>query len=776
MPLLGLLDWCQTSILWKVIMSQIPAVTYQMVKRSKIALLIFLCLGICACSVDMTSSGERLVHSQQDFQKTVKSLQPGDSIVLADGVWNDFEIVFTGVGTADKPISLIAQTKGKVVISGQSNLRIAGEHLLVSGLVFANGYTPTDAVISFRKSKNELANHSRVTEVVIDNFSNPERFETDSWVMMYGKHNRFDHNHLEGKRNKGVTMAVRLNTEESRENHHRIDHNYFGPRSVLGSNGGETLRIGTSHYSLSNSFTLVENNYFDRCDGEVEIVSVKAGGNQLRGNLFYESRGTLTLRHGNDNVIEENVFLGNGVDHTGGIRVINKRQTIRNNYLQGLTGYRFGGGLVVMNGVPNSPINRYHQVDGALIENNSLIEVAHIQLAAGADAERSAIPINSQFSKNLVFNKNGRDAFTLYDDVSGIEFEANVLNAVVNPQINEGFANQTVELERAANGLLYPAADVGAKRDIVVLDKQQTGAAWYPKADASARFDTGRTIDITPVSGALEQAIAEAQAGDIIHLTPGDYLATKVLQFKVPVTLKGDNQAQIQFERSTLFELADGGSLKISGLAVSGKSSPDNVGNSVIRTSPYSMLVNYQVTVENSQFTDLDVNRHFNFLNAAKSTMADSIDIVNSQFSNVSGAILGLNKETDDYGIFNADYVSIRGSSFENVQGSLANLYRGGTDESTFGPHFLLTDSELKNVGAGSKNKFRSSIYLHGVQVTQINNNRFSNSPAIKIEHTVGEPVTRIADNTFDGTPAPRVTELNSDKDNTAVITDNLFK
>jgi len=631
-------------------------------------------------------------------------------------------------------------------------------------------------VISFRKSKSELANHSRVTEVVIDNFSNPERFETDSWVMMYGKHNRFDHNHLEGKRNKGVTMAVRLNTEDSRENYHRIDHNYFGPRPVLGSNGGETLRIGTSHYSLSNSFTLVENNYFDRCDGEVEIVSVKAGGNLLRGNLFYESRGTLTLRHGNDNVIEENIFLGNGVDHTGGIRVINKRQTIRNNYLQGLTGYRFGGGLVVMNGVPNSPINRYHQVDGAVIENNSLIEVAHIQLAAGSDAERSAVPINSKFSNNLVFNKNGRDAFTLYDDVSGIQFEANALNAVDNPQISDGFTNQAVELETAANGLLYPLAAVGAKRDIVVLDKQLVGPAWYPKAVASARFDTGHTIDIKPVAGALEQAVADAQAGDIIRLAPGDYLASKVLQVNVPVTLVGDNQAQIQFERSTLFELGDGGSLKLSGLNVSGKSSPDNVGNSVIRTSPYSMLVNYQVMVENSQFTDLDVNRHFNFLNAAKSTMADSIDIVNSQFMNVSGAILGLNKEADDYGIFNADYVNITGSRFENVQGSLANLYRGGTDESTFGPHFLLTGSALKNVGAGSKNKFRSSIYLHGVQVTQIENNDFSDSPAIKIEHTVGEPVTRVAENTFAGTPAPTVAELHSDKDNTAVITDNIFK
>ena len=90
------------------------------------------------------------------------------------------------------------------------------------------------------------------------------------------------------------------------------------------------------------------------------------------------------MRHGNGNLIEDNVFIGNNVPHTGGIRVINRDQIIRNNYLEGLTGYRFGSGFTVMNGVPNSPINRYHQVDNATIEHNTFINVKHIHLAAGS--------------------------------------------------------------------------------------------------------------------------------------------------------------------------------------------------------------------------------------------------------------------------------------------------------------------------------------------------------------------------------------------------------
>ena len=740
------------------------------------------CFTVALLLVSFTASArEHLVSNQQEYRQLAGNLAPGDSVVLTSGNWKDFEIVFEGQGTAEQPITLMAQEKGKVILSGQSNLKLAGEHLVVSGLVFTNGYTPTEAVVSFRKSKDELASHSRVTETVIDKFTNPERFEPDYWVAMYGRHNRFDHNHLEGKRNKGVTMAVRLDTEASRENHHQIDHNYFGPRPILGSNGGETLRIGTSHYSRSDSLTRVENNYFDRCDGELEIISNKSGGNVFKGNVFYESRGTLTLRHGHGNVIEGNVFFGNGADHTGGIRVINKRQTIRNNYLEGLAGYRFGGALVVMNGVPNSPINRYDPVEDALIENNTLVNSDHIQLAAGSDAERSAVPVNSKFDNNLIYNESSKDIFTLYDDVTGISFNDNVLHDVKEAQITEGFTSQKVTLQRAKNGLLYPTAkslaDAGVSRDITPIAKNQTGVDWYPKPGSKTRFATGKTINVKPGSGALEAAVKGAKSGDTVHLAAGSYLIGKILQVDKPLTIRATRAVHLEYERPTLFEIVDGGSLHLQGLSISGKSSPDYVSNSVIRTSRHSMLDNYQIRVEDCEVSDLVVNRFFNFLSVSKSTMADRIEIINSRFSNVSGAILKLDSESDDYGIYNAEYVTIADSSFSTVQGALVDYYRGGTDESTFGPHFSLRGSKLDDVGAGSKNKSNASLYLHGVQVTTIENNHITNSPAIKVSHTVGEPVTRIVKNTFSATPPPEVVELfYTGKEHTAVIRDNTFQ
>ena len=720
---------------------------------------------------------EYRVESQEEYRAVLPKLAPGDSMILKDGVWRDFEIVFEGNGKPGNPITLRAETPGEVFITGQSNLALAGEHLLVSGLIFRDGYTPSQSVISFRKSKKELANNSRVTQTVIHNFTNPERFEADYWIALYGKNNRFDHNHLEGKRNRGVTLAVRLDSEASRENYHRIDHNYFGPRPTLGSNGGETLRIGTSHFSRSNSFTTVENNYFDRCDGEVEIISSKSGSNVLRGNVFFESKGTLTLRHGHDNLVEENIFLGNGIAHTGGIRVINRRQTIKNNYIEGVKGYRFGGALVVMNGVPNSPINRYDGVEDSVIESNSLINSDHIQLAAGSDAERSAVPVRTSFDKNLIVKADRvMDVFTVYDDISGISFNENVISGSSAP-VADGFESKAVSLIRAKNGLKYPENDdlqgIGVSPKITVVAKSATGVDWYRKPGKAQTFDTGKVVEIAPGKDTLIDGIQKAGRSGIVKLAPGDYEVGKVITLDHAVTVRAQGDAKITFDRSSLFEIRDGGAIKLSGLEISGESAPDYAGNSVIRTSRYSMLDNYEVVIEDSLIYDLDVNRFFDVLAGFKGTMADRITITDSTFSEISGAVLKLDAETDDLGIYNADYVTITGSSFSNIQGPLVALYRGGTDESTFGPHFTMTESHLINVGNGTKNKSGASIFLHGVQVTEIAENTVIKSAPLVINHTVAEPRTRVLKNRFDRQGYVEVKELNSQKKNTALVSGN---
>ncbi len=724
-------------------------------------------IALALAAAHAAGGAETLVRTQQEYQDAVRSARPGDSVVLADGVWKDFEMLFTGNGTADAPITLRAETKGRVVVTGRSNLRIAGEHLIVSGLVFRDGHTPTNDVIAFRRTKQHLANHTRVTEVVIDRFNNPERHETDFWVMMYGKGNRFDHSMLIGKSNSGVTMAVRLDSEASQNNAHRIDHNYFGHRPILGSNGGETLRIGTSKYSLADSRTLVERNYFERCNGEVEIISSKSGGNVFRGNVFVESRGTLTLRHGNGNRVEGNVFFGNGVQHTGGIRVINKRQTITSNYLFGLTGRRFAGALVVMNGVPDSPINRYHQVEDAVIENNTILDSDHIELAAGSDEERSAVPITTQFRNNLIANRAPKDSIAVHDDISGIEFAGNVYDGVEKVPDADGFEQRRVEFERGANGLAYPVHDsgpVGVPPDLVVVQRDETGPGWYPKPAPGIRFGSGRTVSAGPGQDTLTKALQASSPGDVIELDAGEYTVTKIPVLAHPVTVRGKGDSEraetrplVRFERSALLELADGGSVELVGLAIDGGSAPDAYGNSVVRTSRYSMLGNYAVRVVDCEVANLNTNHSFNFLRVSRHTFARSIDILRSTFRAVTGNIVALDREVDDLGIYNGESVVVEDSRFADVAGAVLNVYRGGTDESTFGPEVAFRRNGLEDVGHGKRNKTLASVFLHGVQTVSIEDNDLTGSRPVRVVETVGEPITRIDGNRFSETAPPVV-------------------
>jgi len=714
--------------------------------------LYLLILVLCSCIFSSCESAElSVVKNEEELKKAIANAQPGSTITMANGVWKDIEIELVGEGKEDSLIRLQAEEAGKVFIEGQSNLSLAGKYLEVSGLVFRNGYSPTNSVISFRTSEDQLAYHSRVTQCVIDNFSKPERFESDIWVTIYGKNNRFDYNSLIGKRNLGVTMAVRLNTEESRENNHLIEYNYFGPRQNLAANGGETLRIGTSHYSLTDSKTIVQNNYFDRCDGEHEIISNKSGRNVYKNNVFDQCRGTLTMRHGQHTLVENNYFLGRRKANTGGIRVINEYQTVTNNYMSGLTGYRFRGALVIMNGVPNSPINRYNQVVDSKVEGNIMIDCDHVQLCAGSDDERSAVPVGTTFSNNIFLSKTNSEPFTVYDDISGIQFSQNLINKEAEPPLQEGFKDVEYEVEETSEGLLVPAKNlleqIGFTEPKLPVQKNETGADYYRHDFKEPTFRSGKSIKVPPGTNTLLEALKKSEAGDILVLeNAGEYLLTKDFPIHHLITIQAEacDKPVVRSEKNTFFKIENEGGLELLNIKLDGARSPDMAGNSVISTSKYSMNRNYKLFVRNCEISNLDVNHTFDFLKIHPSTMADTVLIENSNFHNISGSVLSMAEEVDDLGMYNVEHVIIKGSTFTQVEGAVANIYRGGTDESTFGPIVQVSDSKFSEVGMGNRNKSEASLKFHGVQDLHISDSEWANSAPLNLHLTNGEPITQI--------------------------------
>lgn len=463
----------------------------------------FFCLttGLAIClTTGPASATSWLVHTPAEFTTAAASLQPGDEIVLADGTWTDVRLLLKGQGTAAAPIQLRAQTAGKVILSGRSDLRLAGSYLQVSNLVFRDGYTPGDAVVAFRESSKAVASHSRVTGLVIDDYSNPDATDQDYWVSLYGSHNRLDHSQLRGKTNAGPTVVVVRDATQGLDNQHRIDHTWFGPRPALGVNGGETIRVGTSDTSLSDSNSTIENNWFEGCDGETEIVSNKSGGNTYRGNVFYRSAGALTLRHGNGNRVLDNVFLGDDKAGTGGVRIINADQTVSNNYFERLAGSSNRSALAVMDAQANPPLSGYAPVVNATISRNTFVDVAKISFGVGHDDAKgiNVAASNSRFSDNLLVNRNNRNPPTAASSLAGISFSGNVQSPQASTVFPAGVASASVTLQQAASSLWVPSPalpSVGADPALAMTARDATGVDWYPKVGEVALSRTNTGVD-----------------------------------------------------------------------------------------------------------------------------------------------------------------------------------------------------------------------------------------------------------------------------------------
>ena len=129
-------------------------------------------------------------------------------------------------------------------------------------------------------------------------------------------------------------------------------------------------------------------------------------------------------------------------------------------------------------------------------------------------------------------------------------------------------------------------------------------------------------VEVAPGKDTLIDGIQKAGRSGIVELAPGDYEVGKVITLDHAVTVRAQGDAKITFDRSSLFEIRDGGAIKLSGLEISGESAPDYAGNSVIRTSRDSMLDNDEGVIEDSVIYDLDVNRFFDVLAGFKGTMA----------------------------------------------------------------------------------------------------------------------------------------------------------
>ncbi|MEZ5387529.1 MAG: polysaccharide lyase 6 family protein [Prosthecobacter sp.] len=357
------------------------------------------------------------------FAAAAKAVAAGDTLILQEGTWGDARLKIHAEGTAEKPVTIKAQTPGKLVLTGDSRISIAGRHIVVEGLWFQN---PTgEEAIELRNDSDELAFDCRIANCAVTNELQAAPGTSARFVSIYGARNRVDHCYIAGKTSEGTTMVVWLSTEAKDQGKHQIDHNHFGPRPKLGKNGGETIRLGDSKTSMQTAACVVEENLFEKCDGEAECISNKSCGNIYRHNLFRGVSGTLTLRHGNNCSVENNTFIGAGAKGAGGVRIIGEGHVVTGNLFMNLTGDDERSAMCFMLGIPDSEPNGYFQVKGAKVTDNTFLGCEHnILIGMSGDKKATLPPVDTEISGNHIQTAKG-EAFEIRCAVDGITMKDN---------------------------------------------------------------------------------------------------------------------------------------------------------------------------------------------------------------------------------------------------------------------------------------------------------------------------------------------------------------
>ncbi|GJM29386.1 MAG: lyase [Cyclobacteriaceae bacterium] len=296
------------------------------------------------------------VKSISGLQDALQKATPGTIISLRNGNYVGENLIVSNSGTREKPIIIQAKNPGKAVI--HSPLEINSDHILIIGLRFRE-----NGNLQIEGSGN------RISRCVMDNV------KTGKWIRVLpgSTEIEIDYNTFENKQSnlefeRGCQL-MQIIVRNENERHH-IHHNLFRNIPQGSGNGFETLQLITENNPFDppagNCNSLIEDNLFVRCNGESEIISVKSNGNMLRGNVFQACKGSLVLRHGDDNTVFGNFFFGAGEEGSGGVRIQGTGQIVAGNYFQGLQ--RFGLGM--MDGTPD---DLYIRVERAKILLNTFI-------------------------------------------------------------------------------------------------------------------------------------------------------------------------------------------------------------------------------------------------------------------------------------------------------------------------------------------------------------------------------------------------------------------
>jgi poly(beta-D-mannuronate) lyase len=302
-------------------------------------------------SVGLEKSGLGLgkvhtVRNAHEINALSGKLAPGDQLVLAGNDWKDAHLKFEGQGTPEAPILVYPEHPGGVVFTGISTVAFSGSHLIICGLEFRNVAVAKSNDVIFRlgNGKNKPAAHCIVTHLRMENCGSPSPEDWPKvrvWLMnVIGPANTVAHSTFSGFRNIGQMIGAADLPPDSLQQLHILDCQFLNRPYIDEQNGYEILQLGWSEERAKSSGSLIQSCTFENCDGENEIITLKASDVFVRHNVFRGCQGVLNLRECNRVLVQRNLFDGHGRKNTGGIGIEGADHIIVDNTFRNLRGHR----------------------------------------------------------------------------------------------------------------------------------------------------------------------------------------------------------------------------------------------------------------------------------------------------------------------------------------------------------------------------------------------------------------------------------------------------
>ncbi|MDC1106541.1 chondroitinase-B domain-containing protein [Prolixibacteraceae bacterium] len=291
------------------------------------------CVSIFSCSMKDKKGTSSIALDQ--LHKVLEQKVDCDTIYIKDGVYADLSLTISQSGNTKQNLVIKADNAGKVKVTGRSKVSIKGSYVVLSGIFFETPITASandklGAVIDI------FGDHNRITECTF--FRCHNRASISSLYIKeedrMPKYHRIDHCYFAD--NFGWRLYLDLGQRVPSDDfkyamYHRIDHNYFSTPYKFGANTGSSMRIGLGQYGYGRC--MIDNNLFERQNGEAELIENKSHQNIYIHNTFKNCESNMSFRQGHQAIFLQNyLFATDPKRRCGGLSMWMDRHIVAGNY------------------------------------------------------------------------------------------------------------------------------------------------------------------------------------------------------------------------------------------------------------------------------------------------------------------------------------------------------------------------------------------------------------------------------------------------------------